>query len=254
MKKYWLKFQIDFFQRKEIKKLRRLPGGAEYVLVYLQMMLSSVATDGILQYEGYEADLATEVALDIDEDIQAVRFVVKYLLKFNLLIELSESQYALLEAARNIGSESESAERVRKFRERKKEALLQCNGSVTSSNDIKSREEADIDAEVETEHKEISDAGFTYNILELLKELKLSKADYKKMVKEYGENLVNEQLLVLKGKHCSIRNVGGMLRTACRENWHANQKQTVRQKSAAVQAIEMLEQEGNKNGESRSRG
>lgn len=239
MKKYWLKFQINFFQQKEIKKLRKLPGGAEYVLIYLQIMLASVPNDGIVQYDGFEEDLSAEIALDIDADVQTVRFVISYLLKFNLMIELDDRQYALLSAAKNIGSETESAERVRRFREKKK-AVLQCNGNVTNGNDIKSREEADIDAEVKTEQRKISAVNVTHDVMNLLAQLKLSEADYKKMVGEYGETLVNTQLPLLLEKRCPIRNIGGMLRTACREDWHKHQNEHSQRKSAAAQAIEMI--------------
>lgn len=42
-KKYiWLKLQKDFFKRKEIKKLRKLAGGAVYTIIYLEMQLLSL--------------------------------------------------------------------------------------------------------------------------------------------------------------------------------------------------------------------
>ena len=61
------------------------------------------------------------MALELDENIDAVRMTIMFLEKHNL-IEFGEEQdeYILPEVIGSIGSETATAERMRKMRERKK--------------------------------------------------------------------------------------------------------------------------------------
>ena len=71
-KYYWLKLKDDFFRQKEIKKLRKIAGGDTYTIIYLKMQLLSIKNEGLLYYEGTEDNLAEQIALEIDEDIDNV--------------------------------------------------------------------------------------------------------------------------------------------------------------------------------------
>ena len=44
-KYYWLKLPKDFFERKEVKLLRKLENGALYVLIYQKILLNALETD-----------------------------------------------------------------------------------------------------------------------------------------------------------------------------------------------------------------
>lgn len=134
-KYYWLKLQSDFFNQKEIKKLRRIAGGDTYTIIYLKMQLLSLKTDGVLYFEGVEDNFADELALQIDEEPENIKVTVLYLQKHGLLVEVNEEHYILPQTIQSIGSETQVAERVR--RHRKKEKALQCNDTVTNCNDIK---------------------------------------------------------------------------------------------------------------------
>lgn len=126
---YWLKFQRDFFSSKRIKKLRKLAGGDTYTIIYLKMQLFSIPTDGVLTYTGLEDSFAKELALDIDEEPENVEITLQYLLSCGLMETSDNREFFIPFVAENIGSESDSAERVRNHRERLK--ALQCNASVT---------------------------------------------------------------------------------------------------------------------------
>lgn len=63
---FWLKMPGDFFSRKEIKLLRKMPGGDTLVLVYERLLLLSLKTGGVLTFEGYGNDPAEEWALELD--------------------------------------------------------------------------------------------------------------------------------------------------------------------------------------------
>lgn len=116
---YWLKLPVDFFRQKEIKKLRRIPGGDTYTIIYQKMLLLSLETGGRLYYEGVEEDFASELALDIDEDVEAVKITIQFLMANNILFQNNVVEFELLTAHEMTGSETDAARRKRKSRANK---------------------------------------------------------------------------------------------------------------------------------------
>ena len=164
---YWLQLKEDFFRQKEIKLLRKIAGGDTYTIIYLKMMLMSLKDEGKILYEGVGSNLAEEIALEIDEDVENVQITINYLMSKNLLVTSSEYEGFLSDVPNLIGSESDSARRVRKHRQIKKAEVekLQCNAEtlqrnteVTNGNteieiDIEIEKEIDIEQEPEKEIK-----------------------------------------------------------------------------------------------------
>lgn len=154
-KYFWLKLKKDFFRDKAIKKLRSIAGGDTYTIILLKMYLLSLDKGGKIEFEGVEDTFAEELALELDEDASNVEIVLQYMEKRKLLEILSEKEFFMPYVLENTGSESESAERVRKLRERNRQKTLQCNGDVTGSNDnvrtcnTEKEKELDIDTEKE---------------------------------------------------------------------------------------------------------
>jgi predicted phage replisome organizer len=159
-KYFWLKLNEGFFDDKIIKKLRKLAGGDTYVIIYLKMQLLSIKTEGRLFFEGIEGSFDEELALDIDEDVDNVKVTLSYLEKLNLIESSIEDEYVLPGVLGLIGSESESAERVRRYRENKELNLLQCNDTVTDSNDNVLSCNTEIEIEKEKDKKK-SNSRFT---------------------------------------------------------------------------------------------
>ncbi len=148
---YWLKLQDNFFRKKEIKKLRAIAGGDTYTIIYLKMLLTSLETEGKLFYEGIEEDFASELALELDEETENVKVTVSFLLRTGLLIA-GDDTYTLERMQEMTGSESASAERVRRLRDRRKK--LHCNEDVTETlrlgnveKEIENREDIEKDKE-----------------------------------------------------------------------------------------------------------
>ena len=143
-KYFWLKLKDDFFRQKEMKKLRKIAGGDTFTIIYLKLMLLSMKTDGLLEFSGIEETFAEELALEIDEDADNVGVTLNFLQKCGLIEVLDNSEILLTKVPEMTGKESESAERVRKLRDRKKLQALQCNVNVTKSN-------TEIETEIETD-------------------------------------------------------------------------------------------------------
>lgn len=147
---YWLKFQHDFFNQKEIKKLRKIAGGDTYTIIYLKMQLLSLKNNGVLYYDGVEESFAEELALDIDEDVDNVRFTIMFLQKYGMIEEHEPNEFTLPDAVNNIGSETASTIRSRRHRDTIK--ALQCNTDATKGNTEKEREkDKEIEIEIDTE-------------------------------------------------------------------------------------------------------
>lgn len=143
---FWLKLHKDFFQRKEIKRLRKIAGGDTYTIIYLKMLLRSIMSEGKLYFDGLEENFCSELALDLDESEENVQITVTYLLNSGLLEMRSEDEYYLPDTKDSTGCETAGAARVRKHRERQK--ALQCNTDVTQ---VKHLCNVEIEKEIEKE-------------------------------------------------------------------------------------------------------
>lgn len=127
---YWLKLPDNFFRQKPIKKLRKIAGGDTFTIIYLKMLLVAMKQDGKLYFEGVEEDFATEIALDLDEDIENVKLTVAFLLRQGLMEIRDDVEYTLTECGKMVGSESSSAERMRRLRDK---GASHCDTDVTQS-------------------------------------------------------------------------------------------------------------------------
>nr|DAE10514.1 MAG TPA: replisome organizer [Siphoviridae sp. ctJER10] len=154
---FWLKLHKDFFQRKEIKRLRKIAGGDTYTIIYLKMLLRSIMSEGKLYFDGLEEDFAAEVALDLDESEENVQITITYLLNSGLLEMCSDDEYYLPDTKNSTGCETAVAARVRRHREKQK--ALHCNADVTQvkhlcNGEIEIEKELDKEKDIEIEHRD----------------------------------------------------------------------------------------------------
>lgn len=122
-KYYWLKLPKDFFEKKEVKLLRKLENGALCVLIYQKILLNALETDGEIYFDHLTDTPEEELALSINEEVEDVRNVLKFLLD-KQLVTFSEDTYLIEHFATLVGKEANSTERVRAHRERKKQEML----------------------------------------------------------------------------------------------------------------------------------
>ena len=143
---YWIQLTQDFFKSKEMKLLRKIAGGDTHTIIYLKMMLISLEDGGCIYYDAIADNLAEEIALMIDENVEDIKITLLFLENKGLMTKKNNRDYFLEQVPEMVGSETASARRVRKFREN--QLALQCNNDVTKRNgdiDI----EKDIDTEIE---------------------------------------------------------------------------------------------------------
>ena len=177
---YWLQLKDDFFNSKEMKLMRKLPGGEEITIIYLKMMLASLAEQGKLYFEGLAEDLAEELSLIIDEDPEAIRLTLMFLTKKKLLTTSDNYQFNLEQVPEMVGSETASTRRSRKHRETQK--LLQCNTTETKGN-------GDIDIDIDKGQKPQPDV---YE--EIIKYLNEKTGSHFKPTSKSTQRLINGRL------------------------------------------------------------
>jgi phage replisome organizer N-terminal domain protein len=143
---YWIQLAQDFFKSKEMKLLRKIAGGDTHTIIYLKMMLISLEDGGHIYYDGIADNLAEEIALVIDENVEDIKITLIFLESKGLLTRKNDRDYFLEQVPEMVGSETASTRRSRKHREL---TALHCNTIATTCNgDI----EKDIDTEIEKEN------------------------------------------------------------------------------------------------------
>lgn len=154
-KRYWLKLDKNFLKSSQIKVIKNMPNGKDYVIFYLALMLESIETIGHLRFSNlvpYNEEMLASVT---DTNVDIVRTAVKIFESLGLMEILDDGTIYMTQVAEMTGKESESAERVRRYRLKQKQQLaLQGNGNVTKSNDNKEKQEQRTENK---ENKEITD-------------------------------------------------------------------------------------------------
>lgn len=168
---FWIQLAQDFFKSKEMKLLRKIAGGDTHTIIYLKMMLISLEDGGHIYYDGLADNLAEEIALVIDENVEDIKITLIFLESKGLLTRKNDRDYFLEQVPEMVGSETATARRVRKFRENKQ--VLHCNTDETKCNgDIDIDKEIDIEIEKDIDKdKEIDkDKDTDKNPVELIVE------------------------------------------------------------------------------------
>lgn len=160
---FWIQLAQDFFKSKEMKLLRKIAGGDTHTIIYLKMMLISLEDGGHIYYDGLADNLAEEIALVIDENVEDIKITLIFLESKGLLTRNSDRDYFLEQVPEMVGSETATARRVRKFRENKQ--ALQCNTDETKCNG-----DVDIDKEIDIEIEKDIDKDKNKNPVELIVE------------------------------------------------------------------------------------
>ena len=146
---YWIQLAQDFFKSKEMKLLRKIAGGDTHTIIYLKMMLISLEDGGHIYYDGLADNLAEEIALVIDENVEDIKITLIFLESKGLLTRRNDRDYFLEQVPEMVGSETASTRRSRKHRELRglhcNTIATTCNGDIDIEKDIDTDIEKDID-------------------------------------------------------------------------------------------------------------
>ena len=163
--KYWLKFYKDFLKSPQMKVIRKMSNGTDYLLLYISLMLESIESAGHLRFTDtipYNDEMLASIT---DTNIDIVRSAMQIFQQLGMVQILEDDTIFLPEVPKLTGKEAESTSRVREWRLKHKEnlKLLQCNADVTECNndvtkcndnieeekEIDSREDIDIEKDID---------------------------------------------------------------------------------------------------------
>lgn len=147
---YWLKLKRDFFKRHDIRIIEEMPNGKDYVLFYLKLLLESIDHEGTLRFSDTIPYNEQMLSVITNTNIDIVRSAMKLLEGLHLVEIFDDQTIYMGEVEKMIGSETDSAERMRRLRQKQQSSL--CDGDVRKS-DIEKEEEKDLDTDIENERK-----------------------------------------------------------------------------------------------------
>lgn len=273
---YWIKLRENFFQQETIDWLMEQENGSAYIVLYLKMCLLTANTSGELIRTIGDMTIPYEpkkISQKTGFDIDTVNVALSLFKHLGLIEETQEGIPVMPEVKNMVGSESESAARVRKYRKKKK--VLQSNTDVTnkalqSNVEIRDKSIEYRDKKVESRKKEtgtsddgLKDAVNAYrkNIYPMPGEMDLEKL--KALVDDFGSDIVVKAIdrAVIRNKR-SLAYIHGILK-----RWRADgyddentkaQPAPRNSKKAAIDTVNRLmaeyqarEQEGEKEDDSR---
>ena len=143
-KYYWLKLKRDFFKRHDIRIIEEMPNGKDYILFYLKLLLESIDHEGSLRFSDTIPYNEQMLAVVTNTNIDIVRSAMKLFIELNMMSVFDDQTIYMNEVDKLIGSaaDNDNANRVRRCREKKKQAALQSvTDSITNCNERKSIEE-----------------------------------------------------------------------------------------------------------------
>ena len=167
---YWLKLKRDFFKRHDIRIIEEMPNGKDYVLFYLKLLLESIDHEGSLRFSDTIPYNEQMLSVVTNTNVDIVRAAMNLFVELGMMSICDDQTIYMAEVDKMIGSavDNDGANRVRRFREKKKrEALPAVTGalqnvteSVTEDNERKSIEkDIDIDIDIEIERENESSFG-----------------------------------------------------------------------------------------------
>lgn len=150
---YWIKLKTDFFDREEVKWVMSKKDGTDYMIIFLALCTKAVNSDGVLYTK------VGEMVIPYDSDIiyrelngrfkeSTILAALMCLKQAGLIVESNSNGYMQISNYSDmVGSESSSAQRMRKLRDK---SASQCDKEVTQSdvtlleNSVTSASQSDI--------------------------------------------------------------------------------------------------------------
>ena len=191
---YWLKLKRDFFKRHDIRIIEEMPNGKDYVLFYLKLLLESIDHEGSLRFSDTIPYNEQMLSVITNTNVDIVRSAMKLFTDLNLIEIFDDQTIFMGEVEKMIGSESESAGRMRKLRQRQQASLG--DGNVRNSDTEKEKEteikkDIDKDIEIERENECAFDRSIDTDFDELSTVLSTSEDTKRKMLGgELGKGVV----------------------------------------------------------------
>ncbi len=121
---WWLRLQASFFDSDEVRALESQANGKAYIVIWLKVLLKAIQQEepGVMRFKDAIPYTPALLASILKEDIDQVSAAMKAFQALGLIVVKENGDIWVEEAKRMVGSESDSAPRMRRLREREKES------------------------------------------------------------------------------------------------------------------------------------
>ena len=227
----WIKINIDMFDDEKIKIIQAMPEGDSLLVVWIKLItLAGKTNDGGYIYIAENMPYTEEMLATImNKPINTIRLALSTFLSLKMIEEDTKGIYLVnFEKHQSLDKMEKIKEqnriRVAKYRDKKKQELLECNNDVTlhvmQSNGI----DIDIDKDIDKDNN-------IYIPFGEYKRVKLKQKEYDKLIEEYGKEYVDfiinrlDEYVESNNNKNKYKNFNLVIRKAIRENWFKRNKE-----------------------------
>ena len=227
----WIKINIDMFDDEKIKIIQAMPEGDSLLVVWIKLItLAGKTNDGGYIYIAENMPYTEEMLATImNKPINTIRLALSTFLSLKMIEEDTKGIYLVnFEKHQSLDKMEKLKEqnriRVAKYRDKKKQELLECNDDVTlhvmQSNGI----DIDIDKDIDKDNN-------IYIPFGEYKRVKLKQKEYDKLIEEYGKEYVDfiinrlDEYVESNNNKNKYKNFNLVIRKAIRENWFKKDKE-----------------------------
>ena len=227
----WIKINIDMFDDEKIKIIQAMPEGDSLLVVWIKLItLAGKTNDGGYIYIAENMPYTEEMLSTImNKPINTIRLALSTFLSLKMIEEDTKGIYLVnFEKHQSLDKMEKLKEqnriRVAKYRDKKKQELLECNDDVTlhvmQSNGI----DIDIDKDIDKDNN-------IYIPFGEYKRVKLKQKEYDKLIEEYGKEYVDfiinrlDEYVESNNNKNKYKNFNLVIRKAIRENWFKKNKE-----------------------------
>ena len=227
----WIKINIDMFDDEKIKIIQAMPEGDSLLVVWIKLItLAGKTNDGGYIYIAENMPYTEEMLSTImNKPINTIRLALSTFLSLKMIEEDTKGIYLVnFEKHQSLDKMEKLKEqnriRVAKYRDKKKQELLECNKDVTlhvmQSNGI----DIDIDKDIDIDNN-------IYISFGEYKRVKLKQKEYDKLIEEYGKEYVDfiinrlDEYVESNNNKNKYKNFNLVIRKAIRENWFKKNKE-----------------------------
>lgn len=227
----WIKINIDMFDDEKIKIIQAMPEGDSLLVVWIKLItLAGKTNDGGYIYIAENMPYTEEMLATImNKPINTIRLALNTFLSLKMIEEDTKGIYLVnFEKHQSLDKMEKIKEqnriRVAKYRDKKKQELLECNDDVTlhvmQSNGI----DIDIDKDIDKDNN-------IYIPFGEYKRVKLKQKEYDKLIEEYGKEYVDfiinrlDEYVESNNNKNKYKNFNLVIRKAIRENWFKKNKE-----------------------------
>lgn len=135
---YWLSLKKDFFKRHDVRIIKGMENGKDYIIFYLELLCESLDHQGKLRFSEAIPYNESMLATITDTNIDIVRSAIKLFIQLGLVEIWDDGTYFMTRVQEMSGSyvDNDNARRQREFYERQKlKALEERYDGVRNPND-----------------------------------------------------------------------------------------------------------------------